>query len=374
MLRDAVAKFAKEQVAPKVRAMDDAAKMDPAVIKGMFENGFMGIEIPSQYGGAGSSFLAACLAVEELAKVDASVAVCADVQNTLVNNVFSFYANDDIKSRTFPRLATDTVGSFCLSEAGSGSDAFALKTRAEKHSSGDYYTINGSKLWITNAGEAGIFLIMANVDPSKGYKGITCFMADREMAGLVVGKKEDKLGIRASSTCPITFENLKVPTKNIIGELGKGYKIAIEILNEGRIGIAAQMLGIAQGAFDATMPYLFERKQFGSPIGEFQGLQHQYAQAAVDIEAARMLVYNAARRKQAGLSFVKEAAMAKLYASQVAERVASKSVEWMGGVGFVKDYPQEKFYRDCKIGAIYEGTSNIQLQTIAKILSTDYKK
>jgi len=319
--------------------MDEKATMDPEVIKGMFDNGFMGIEIPAEYGGSGSSFLAACLAIEELAKVDASVAVCCDVQNTLVNNVFAFYANEEIRARVFPRLASGSVGSFCLSEAGSGSDAFALKTRAEKHSSGDYYTINGSKLWITNAGEADIFLVMANVDPSKGYRGITCFLAERDMLGLSVGKKEDKLGIRASSTCPITFDNLKVPAANVVGEVGKGYKIAIEILNEGRIGIAAQMLGIAEGAYGAAMPYLFERKQFGTHIGEFQGMQHQYAQAAVDIEAARLLTYNAARRKQAGLPFVKEAAMAKLYASQVAERVASKAVEWMGGVGFVKDFP-----------------------------------
>jgi alkylation response protein AidB-like acyl-CoA dehydrogenase len=322
-----------------VRAMDEKATMDPEIIKGMFDNGFMGIEIPAEYGGSGSSFLAACLAIEELAKVDASVAVCCDVQNTLVNNVFAFYANEEIRARVFPRLASGSVGSFCLSEAGSGSDAFALKTRAEKHSSGDYYTINGSKLWITNAGEADIFLVMANVDPSKGYRGITCFLAERDMLGLSVGKKEDKLGIRASSTCPITFDNLKVPAANVVGEVGKGYKIAIEILNEGRIGIAAQMLGIAEGAYGAAMPYLFERKQFGTHIGEFQGMQHQYAQAAVDIEAARLLTYNAARRKQAGLPFVKEAAMAKLYASQVAERVASKAVEWMGGVGFVKDFP-----------------------------------
>lgn len=375
MLKEAVGKWAQEKVAPRVRAMDASAKMDKDVIQGMFENGFMGIEIPEKYGGSGMSFLAACLAIEEIAKVDASVAVCCDVQNTLVNNVFTIWANDDIKERAFPRLASNTVGSFCLSEASSGSDAFALKTRAEKHSSGDYYTINGSKLWITNAGEADLFLIMANVDPSKGYKGITCFMAEsRDVPGLSVGKSEDKLGIRASSTCPLTFDNLKIPTKNIIGEVGKGYKIAIEILNEGRIGIAAQMLGIAEGAFNAAVPYTFERKQFGSAIGDFQGMQHQYAQAAVDIEAARMLVYNAARRKQHGLSFVKEAAMAKLYASQVAERVASKSIEWMGGVGFVKEYPVEKFYRDCKIGAIYEGTSNIQLTTIAKLVAQEMKK
>lgn len=331
----------------------------------------MGVEIPAEHGGTGANFMSAILTIEELAKVDASVSVFCDVQNTLVNNVFSFYASKDIQDRVFPRLATDTVGCFCLSEAGSGSDAFALSTRAEDK--GDHYVINGSKAWITNSHEAGIYLVMANVDPSKGYRGITCFLVTEDMAGIEVGKKENKLGIRASSTCPIAFTDVMVPKENIVGELGKGYKIAIEILNEGRIGIGAQMLGIAQGCFDATMPYLFERKQFGTLIGEFQGMQHQYAQAAVDIEAARMLVYNAARRKMAGQSFVKEAAMCKLYASQVAERTASKCVEWMGGVGFTKEFPVEKYYRDCKIGAIYEGTSNIQLQTIAKILQNEFK-
>lgn len=331
----------------------------------------MGVEIPEQYGGTGSSFMAACLAVEELAKVDASVAVAADVQNTLVNNIFARFATEEIKAFAFPKLASNTVGSFCLSEAGSGSDAFALKTRADKK--GDYFVINGSKSWITNAGEAGLFLIMANVDPSAGYKGITCFLAERDTPGLIIGKKEDKLGIRASSTCSITFDNLKVPSNRIVGELGKGYKIAIETLNEGRIGIAAQMLGIAQGAYNTAMPYVFQRKQFGQFIGDFQGMQHQYASAAVDIEAARLLTYNAARLKMAGQPFVKEAAMAKLYASQVAERVSSKAIEWMGGMGFVKETGAEKYFRDSKIGAIYEGTSNIQLQTIAKLVSSDYK-
>lgn len=372
--RPSVSKYANEKVLPRVRAMDAAGKMDRDIIKGLFDNGFMGIEVPEKYGGSGMGFFSAILAIEELAKVDASVSVCCDVQNTLVNNVFSLWANDDIKERALSRLAKDTLGCFGLSEPTSGSDAFALKTRAEKHSSGDYWVINGSKLWITNAGEADLFLIMANADPSKGYKGITCFLAEsRDLPGLTVGRSEDKLGIRASSTCPLTFDNLKIPSKNIVGELGKGYKIAIEILNEGRIGIAAQMLGIAEGAFNAAVPYTFERKQFGQAVGDFQGLQHQYAQAAVEIEAARFLVYNAARRKQAGQSFVKEAAMAKLYASQVAERVSSKAIEWMGGVGFVKDYPAEKFYRDCKIGAIYEGTSNIQLQTIAKLIAGEIK-
>mmetsp|Transcript_3773 Transcript_3773/g.8808 ORF Transcript_3773/g.8808 Transcript_3773/m.8808 type:complete len:347 (+) Transcript_3773:2-1042(+) len=345
--------------------------MDKEVIQAMFDNGLMGVEIDEKYGGANASFLSAILVIEELAKVDASVSVCCDVQNTLVNNLFRFYANDHIKDKYLPRLATTDLGSFGLSEAGSGSDAFALQTRAEQTADGDFI-INGSKLWITNAGEANIFLVMANLDPSKGYKGITCFVVERGWEGFEVGKKEDKLGIRASSTCPLTFDNVRVPKENVLGEIGKGYKYAIEILNEGRIGIGAQMLGIAQGAFDSVMPYLRERKQFGQAIGDFQAVQHQVAQAAIDIEAARLLVYNAARKKMAGESFVKEAAMAKFYASQVAERVASQSIEWYGGVGFTKDMPAEKFYRDAKIGKIYEGTSNIQLQTIAKLVQKEY--
>ena len=371
MFREMVSKFAQEVVAPKVREMDESMTMDPEIIKAMFDNGFMGVEILPEYGGSGASFTSACIVIEELAKVDPAVSVCCDVQNTLVNNLFRFYANDDIKSRYLPRLATDTLGCFGLSEAGSGSDAFALKTRAEQNADGDYI-LNGSKLWITNAGEAGIMLVMANLDPSKGYKGITCFVVEREWEGVEVGKKEDKLGIRASSTCPITFTDVRVPKENVLGEIGKGYKYAIEILNEGRIGIGAQMVGLAQGAFDATMPYLKERKQFGTAIGDFQGMQHQYAQVAVEIEAARCMVYNAARLKSNGLSFVKEAAMAKLYASQVAAKASRSCVEWMGGVGFTKDMPQEKFYRDNIIGSIYEGTSNIQLQTIAKILQKEY--
>ena len=294
------------------------------------------------------------------------------MQNTLVNNVFAFYASKEMQDRIFPKLATDTVGCFCLSEPGSGSDAFAMKTKAEDK--GDHWLINGEKLWITNGGEAGIYVVLANTDFSKGYKGITAFLVEKGMEGVSLGKKEDKLGIRASSTHPVIFDNVRVPKENVIGEVGKGYKIAIEILNEGRIGIAAQMLGIAQGAFDIAVPYTFERKQFGQHIGDFQGLQHQYAQAAVEIEAARNMVYNAARMKENGQNFVTEAAMAKLYASQVAERTASRAIEWMGGVGFVKDYGVEKFYRDCKIGAIYEGTTNIQLTTIGKAIKAKYAK
>ena len=298
------------------------------------------------------------------------MSVACDVQNTLVNTLFMRYGNEDIKSRFLPRLATEHVGCFCLSESGSGSDAFALKTRAVED--GSHYVINGSKMWITNSGEADIFLVFANVAPEKGYKGITCFVVEKSM-GVQVGKKEDKLGIRASSTCPLTFEDLRVPKSNILGQVGVGYKYAIEILNEGRIGIGAQMIGLAQGALDHTLPYLFQRKQFGTKIADFQAVQHQYAQAAVDLEAARLLVYNAARLKEEGKPFVKEAAMAKLYSSQVAERVASKCVEMLGGVGFTKDFPVEKFFRDSKIGAIYEGTSNIQLQTIAKLIAAEYK-
>ncbi|KAJ2402632.1 hypothetical protein GGI23_000582 [Coemansia sp. RSA 2559] len=370
MMREMVARFAREVVLPKVSEMDESEKMDPSVIRGLFEAGLMGVETPADLGGSEASFLSAILVVEELAKIDPSVSVLCDVHNTLVNTVFRQYGSDHLKQKYLPLLATEKLGCFCLSEAVSGSDAFALQTRAELK--GDHYLLNGSKMWITNSDEAEIFLVFATVDPSKGYKGITCFVVDRDM-GIAIAKKEKKLGIRASSTCQLSFDNVRVPVENVLGDVGKGYKIAIEILNEGRIGIAAQMLGLAQGAFDAVLPYLFQRKQFGSFIGDFQGMQHQYAQIAVDIEAARLLTYNAARLKEEGKSFVKEAAMAKLYASQVAERASSRAVEWMGGLGFTRDLPVEKFYRDCKIGAIYEGTSNIQLQTIAKLLAKEYK-
>ncbi|KAL1921738.1 uncharacterized protein VTP21DRAFT_10380 [Calcarisporiella thermophila] len=370
MMRQAVRRFAEEVVKPKVTEMDEKEKLDSGVLKGLFEQGLMGIEVESEFGGANSSFTSAIIVIEELAKIDPSVSVVCDVQNTLVNTLFRKYANQDIKEKYLPRLATDTVGCFCLSEVGSGSDAFSLKTRAEKQ--GDYYVLNGSKMWITNSGEADIFLVFANVDPSKGYKGITCFVVEKEM-GVEVGKKESKLGIRASSTCTVNFDNVKVPASNVLGEVGKGYKYAIEILNEGRIGIAAQMLGLAQGAFDNALPYMFQRKQFGQLIGNFQGLQHQYAQVATEINAARLLTYNAARLRGEGKPFVKEAAMAKLYASQVAEKASSRAVEWLGGVGFTREFPVEKLYRDCKIGAIYEGTSNIQLQTIAKLVSKEYE-
>ncbi|KAJ2744853.1 hypothetical protein GGI20_002621 [Coemansia sp. BCRC 34301] len=371
MMRDAVSRFALDVVQPRVSSMDEAEAMEPAVIRGLFDAGLMGVETSVDHGGAGASFTSAIIVVEELAKVDPSVSVLCDVHNTLVNTVFRTYASDELQKRYLPRLATDALGCFCLSEAQAGSDAFALQTRATQD--GGDYVISGSKMWITNSGEADVFLVFATVDPALGYRGITCFVVDKTMPGVAVAKKEKKLGIRASSTCQVSFDDVRVPAANVVGEVGKGYKIAIEILNEGRIGIAAQMLGLAQGAFDHVMPYLFQRKQFGSSIGHFQAMQHQYAQIATEIEAARLLTYNAARLKEEGKPFAKEAAMAKLYASQVAERASSRAVEWMGGVGFTRDMPVEKYYRDCKIGAIYEGTSNIQLQTIAKILAKEYQ-
>ncbi|KAI9206914.1 acyl-CoA dehydrogenase/oxidase [Polychytrium aggregatum] len=369
MLRETVRKFAVEQVKPLVAKMDESEELDKGVLKGLFEQGLMGIETSSDYNGADCSFTSAIIVIEELAKIDPSISVICDVQNTLVNTLFRKYATKEQQEKYLTRLATDTVGCFCLSEAGSGSDAFSLTTRATKE--GDHYILSGSKMWITNSKEADIFLVFANIDPSKGYKGITCFIVEKEM-GVKIAKKETKLGIRASSTCALSFDDIKVPAENVLGEVGKGYKYAIEILNEGRIGIAAQMLGLAQGVFDEALAYAFQRKQFNTLIGDFQGVQHQYAQVAVEIEAARLLTYNAARLKEEGKSFVKEAAMAKLYASQVAEKSASKAIEWVGGVGFTREFPIEKFFRDCKIGAIYEGTSNIQLQTIAKMLRSKY--
>ena len=367
IFRDAVRGFARSEIGPLVMEMDEAQKMDPAIIEKCFQMGLMGIEVPEQYGGAGSNFMTAILSIEELAAVDPSVSVCVDVQNTLVNNALVRWANDAQKEKYLPRMASEWVGAYALSESGSGSDAFALATRATDE--GDHYVLNGSKLWITNGAEANLFILFATVDPDAGYRGITAFLIERDFEGFTVGKKEDKLGIRASSTCELILENCRVPKENVLGEVGKGYKVAIETLNEGRIGIGAQMVGLAQGAFDAAMVYMGERKQFGQPINSFQGLQFQYAQLATEIEAARLLVYNAARLKDAGLPFLKQAAMAKLYTSQIAEKVASKCVEFHGGVGFTKEFPAEKFYRDAKIGSIYEGTSNMQLQTIAKLLT-----
>lgn len=366
LFRESVLDYAKKRVAPRAAAMDEAGAMDRELIPPLFELGLMGVEVPEAYGGSGASFFNAILAVEALAVVDPSVSVLVDVQNTLVANALLRWATEEQKQRYLPRLCSEWVGSYALSEAGSGSDAFALAARAELR--GDHYILNGRKLWITNAAESSLFLVFANVDPAKGYKGITAFLVERDFPGFGVGKKENKLGIRASSTCELILEDCVVPAGNVVGEVGKGYKIAIETLNEGRIGIGAQMLGLAQGAFDHAMRYMGERRQFGQSIAGFQGVQFQYARVAMEIEAARLMVYNAARLKDAGQPFVKEAAMAKLFASEVAERTASLCVEFFGGVGFTKEYPAEKLYRDAKIGKIYEGTSNMQLATIAKLL------
>lgn len=370
MFKDAVLAFAREQVAPKVHEMDRAGAVDKSLITGLFELGVMAVEVPGEYGGAESSFFNAILAVEGLALVDPSISVFVDVQNTLVNNCILRWANAEQKKRYLPKMASEWVGSYALSEAGSGSDAFALKTRAEKR--GDQWVLNGRKLWITNGAESSLFIVFANTDFSKGYKGITAFLVEKGQKGFSVGKKEDKLGIRASSTTELILEDCEVAAANVLGDVGVGYKIAIETLNEGRIGIGAQMLGLAEGALDHAMKYMVERKQFGKSIAEFQGMEFQYAQMATEIEAAKLMVYNAARLKDAGQPFVKEAAMAKLLSSQVAERSASLAVELMGGVGFTKEYPVEKLFRDSKIGKIYEGTSNMQLATIAKIVRSAY--
>jgi butyryl-CoA dehydrogenase/short/branched chain acyl-CoA dehydrogenase len=346
--------------------MDEKGVFDKALIHEFFQLGLMGIEIPEQYGGGGAKFFEAILAVEELSRVDASAGVVVDVQNTLVNNALLRWGSAEQKKRYLPKMAVDTVGAYALSEAGSGSDAFALQTRAERK--GSEYVLNGRKLWITNAKEAGLFVLFATIDPAAGYKGITAFLVENNFAGFSVGKKEDKLGIRASSTCELLLEDCRVSQDNVLGEPGKGYKIAIETLNEGRIGIGAQMIGLARGAWEFAAKYTLERKQFGKAIAEFQGIQFQIAQMATEIEAARLMVYNAARMKDAGVNFVKEAAMTKLFASQVAERVTSLAIEIYGGYGFTKDYPVEKYWRDAKIGKIYEGTSNMQLATIAKLL------
>ena len=366
LFRDTVRQFADESVRPHVKEMDEKGVFEHSLIDQFFQLGLMGIEVPEEYGGGAGTFFEAILAVEELSRVDPSAGVVVDVQNTLVNNALLRWTTPEQKKRYLPRMCKDTVGAYALSEAGSGSDAFALQTRAELK--GSEYVLNGQKLWITNAKEAGVFILLATVDPTLGYKGITAFIVEKSFPGFSVGKKEDKLGIRASSTCELILEDCRVPKENVLGEVGKGYKIAIETLNEGRIGIGAQMLGLARGAWEFAVKYAQERKQFGKTISEFQGIQFQIAQMATEIEAARMLLYNCARMKDAGMSFLKEAAMTKLYTSQVAERVASLCVEIYGGFGFTKDYPVEKFFRDSKIGKIYEGTSNMQLQTIAKLV------
>src|ERR1700678_584030 len=366
LFRDNIRQFADDNIRPLVKEMDEKAVFEKSLIHEFFQLGLMGIEIPEQFGGAGAKFFEAILAVEELSRVDASSGVIVDVQNTLVNNALIRYGNADQKKRYLPRMASETVGAYALSEAGSGSAAFAMQARAQPK--GPHYVITGRKLWITNAKEAGLFILFATIDPSAGYKGITAFLIEKDFPGFTVGKKEDKLGIRASSTCELILEDCKVPKENVLGEPGKGYKIAIETLNEGRIGIGAQMIGVARGAWEFAAKYAQERKQFGKPLADFQGIQFQIAQMATEIEAACLMVYNAARMKDAGVNFVKEAAMTKLFASQVAERVTSLAIEIYGGYGFTKDYPVEKYWRDAKIGKIYEGTSNMQLATIAKLL------
>jgi len=366
MFRDAVRDFAEREVRPRVAAMEKAAQLDPALLPKFFELGLMGIETPDALGGAGGSLFMTVLAVEELSAVDASAAIFVDVQNTLVNALLIKWAGEDLKRRYLPRLASEVVGAYALSEAGSGSDAFGLQTKASRE--GDHWVLDGRKLWITNGAEAGLFVIFANTDFAKGYKGITAFAVERGFPGFAVGKKEDKLGIRASSTTELILDHCVVPAANVVGEVGMGYKVAIETLNTGRIGIGAQMIGVARGALAAARQYVQERQQFGKAVAEFQGVQFQLAQAATELEAARLMVYNAARLEDAGEPYTMEAAMAKLYSSQVAERVTSLGVELLGGYGYTKEYPAEKFYRDAKIGTIYEGTSNMQLNTIAKLL------
>ncbi|KAK5988098.1 2-methyl branched chain acyl-CoA dehydrogenase [Cladobotryum mycophilum] len=370
-MTETVSRFAQEVVLPRAREMDEAENMDPVIVEQLFEQGLMGVEIPEEYGGAGMNFTSAIIAIEELARADPSVSVMCDVHNTLCNTAILKWGSDAIKKKWLPKLATDTVASFCLSEPVSGSDAFAMATRATE--SADGFTINGSKMWITNSMEAGFFIVFANLDPSKGYKGITAFIVEKGTEGFSIAKKEKKLGIRASSTCVLNFDDVFIPKENLLGDRGQGYKYAISILNEGRIGIAAQMTGLALGAFENAVKYVWnDRRQFGSLVGEFQGMQHQIAQSYTEIAAARALVYNASRKKEAGEDFIRDAAMAKLFASQVAGRVSGLAVEWMGGMGFVREGLAEKFWRDSKIGAIYEGTSNIQLNTIAKLLQKEY--
>lgn len=363
--RDAVRSFAESEIKPHVTHMDETAQMNPEIVTKLFEMGLMGIETPEQFGGTAASFTMACIAIEEIGRVDGSVSVLCDVQNTLVTNAIIKNAHPGLKEKYLPRLAREWVGAYCLSESSSGSDAFALKCRAEKKDG--KWILNGNKLWITNGKEASFFIVFANIDLSKGYKGITAFIVEKGFKGFTVGKKEDKLGIRASSTCELIFENCEVPEENVLGEIGKGYKIAIETLNEGRIGIGAQMIGIAGGAYDATLNYIKSREQFGKSIAQFQGVQFQLSQMRIELEAARLMVYNAARLKDAGQDFIEAAAMAKYYSSKVAEKIASTAIDLFGGNGFTKEYPVEKYWRDAKIGQIYEGTSNMQLQTIAKI-------
>ncbi|XP_014487517.1 PREDICTED: short/branched chain specific acyl-CoA dehydrogenase, mitochondrial-like [Dinoponera quadriceps] len=370
MTRETVAKLAKEEIAPLVRKMDRDGKLDDGLVRKLFENGLMGVEVPTEYDGTGSNFMNTILTIEEMAKVDGAVAILVDIQNTLINSLILKVGTEEQKRKYLPALAQNTVGSFCLSESQSGSDAFSMKTQARKD--GEEYVINGTKVWISNADVAGVFLLFANANPSAGYRGITIFLVDRDAPGLTIAKPEDKLGLRASGTCMLHFDNVRVPEKNMLGEFGYGYKYAAGFLNEGRIGVAAQMIGIAQGCLDATIPYTLERKQFGQEIFAFQAMQHQIAQMVTDVECARLMTYNAARLVESKKDVMKEASMAKLLASETAGRVTSKCIDLMGGVGFTKDFPQEKYFRDAKIGTIYEGTSNIQLTTIAKCIRKQY--
>jgi len=371
LFQQEVERFARTAIGPKVLEMDEKEQFDLELLPQLFDMGLMGIEVSTEHGGAGGSFFMSILAIEAMAKVDPAVSVICDVQNTLINNIFMRYANPAQQKKYLPRLTSKDVGSYCLTEPNSGSDAFAMKSRA--YDEGDHWRLDGKKIFITNAKEANIFVVFANMNPELGYKGITAFVLERDMPGFKVGKKEKKLGIRASSTCEVIFDNVRVPKENVIGEIGKGYKIAIETLNEGRIGIAAQMLGLAQGAFEGALKYSRQREQFGKPIKEFQGIQFSIAKAATEIEAARLMVYNAARLKDAGKEFVKEAAMAKHFASAVAETVSSEMLEVYGGYGFIKEFPAEKFYRDAKIGKLYEGTTNMQLATIFKLIDSQYR-
>jgi butyryl-CoA dehydrogenase/short/branched chain acyl-CoA dehydrogenase len=372
MFRESVLHFARTRIAPHVHAMDKAGQLMPELVSQLFTQGLMGIEVPEAFGGAGASIFMSCMAIEALASVDPSVSVLVDVQNTLVNNALVRFGTPEQQAKYLPLMTSEWVGSYCLSEPSSGSDAFAMRSRAERTANG--WKLTGQKMWITNARESSLFLVFANTDFTRGYKGITGFLVEKGTPGFEIGKKEDKLGIRASSTCEITFDGVELSEDAVLGEVGKGYRIAIETLNEGRIGIGAQMLGLAQGAFDYAMTYMMGREQFGQPIASFQGMQFQYADLATRIEMARLLVYNAARLKDAGLPFLKEAAMAKLVASQTAEAAASAAIEFCGGVGFTTEYPLEKFYRDAKIGTIYEGTSNMQRMTIAKQLVSEYQR
>ncbi|CAD1474412.1 unnamed protein product, partial [Heterotrigona itama] len=370
LMKESVAKLAKEEIAPLVQKMEKEGRIDDGLLRKLFENGLMGIEVPEKYGGSGCNFMTTVLAVEEVGKVCGSVAALVDIHNTLVNSLVTKVATEEQKTKYLPRLTQQHAGSFCLTEPGSGSDAFSLKTEAKKD--GTEYIINGTKMWISNSDIAGLFLVFANANPSVGYRGITTFFVDRDTPGLIIEKPEDKLGIKASGTCMIHFDSVRVPEENILGEFGQGYKYAAKFLNEGRIGIGAQMIGIAQGCFDATIPYTLERKQFGKDIFSFQSMQHQIAQVATELEAARLLVYNAARLVDAKKNVMKEAAMAKLIASETALRVTAKCIDFMGGVGFTTSFPQEKYFRDSKIGTIYEGTSNMQLSTIAKCIRQQY--